>query len=249
MRRLIPEPVVEVSVPDLVSELRPWDEAHAERPYVTVNFALTLDGATAIDGTSGKIGSDRDTEMLVWLRTRADAIMIGAGTLRAEGYGRIIKDPAKRELRADLGLSPDPLMVIVSGSFNVDWGADLFTDPGGPVVIFTGAEGEVPQGVERVEVVRHENGVDLPAALGHLRSEHGVRALHCEGGGRLHASLHEVGAIDELFITHAPKLVGGEAPGLLEGLPAGTQDLELAWLVHEPDTGELFARYRVPRGG
>ena len=248
MRRLVPEPATDVSVPDLVGELRPWERAHADRPYVTVNFALTLDGQITIDGTSGQIGSDRDTEMLVALRTRADAVMIGAGTLRAEGYGRIIKDPAKRAAREELGLAADPIVVLVSGTLDVPWDADLFTDPGGPVVIFTAAEDEPPQGVDGVELVRHDGGVDLIAALRHLRSEHGVRALHCEGGAELHASLHEVGAVDELFVTHAPKLVGGPGPSLADGLPERSRQLGIEWLVHEPETDELFARYRVRSG-
>jgi riboflavin biosynthesis pyrimidine reductase len=84
--------------------------------------------------------------------------------------------------------------------------------------------------------------VDLTALLRSLREE-GVRALLCEGGPRLHGTLQASGLVDELFLTIAPKLTGGEAPRILEGraLPE-TAGLELAWLL--ADQGELFARYR-----
>ena len=89
--------------------------------------------------------------------------------------------------------------------------------------------------------------VDLSAALERLRTEHGVRSLLCEGGPNLHAQLLQAGLVDELFVTHAPKLAGGEGPGLVAGLPEAERPLELVWLVAEPETDELFARYRVPR--
>jgi len=245
MRRILPEPAADITVAELVDELRPWENPPPDRPLVAVNFALTLDGRSAIDGVSRKIGSDRDTEMLVALRTRADAVMIGAGTMRAERYGRVIRDPAKREGREMLGLGPDPLMVIVSGRLDLPWDAPLFEEGFGNIVVFTAAADEPPPTRTPVEVVRHRDGVDLMAALRHLRAEHEVRALLCEGGPRLHASLHEIGAVDEIFITHAPKLAGNGGPGLIDGLGQLVRAVEIAWLVAEPETGELFARYRV----
>ena len=95
------------------------------------NFALTLDGHATISGRSGAIGSDADTAMLVGLRTRVDAVMIGAGTMRAERYGRVVGDPAKRQLRESEGLAPDPLVVIVSGRLDLPWDAPLFTEADG----------------------------------------------------------------------------------------------------------------------
>ena len=96
-----------------------------------MNFAATVDGRATIGGVSGPIGSDTDTAMLVGLRTRFDAVMIGAGTMRAERYGRLVADPEKRERREQLGLPPEPLMVIVSGRLDLPWDAPLFTDGGG----------------------------------------------------------------------------------------------------------------------
>jgi len=85
LRRLIPDPG-ETTVERQLDSYRPWEDPHETRPFVAVNFAVTLDGRATIGGTSGAIGSDTDTAMLVGLRTRFDAVMIGAGTKRAEGY-------------------------------------------------------------------------------------------------------------------------------------------------------------------
>jgi riboflavin-specific deaminase-like protein len=207
-----------------------------------MNFAETVDGRAAIEGRSGQIGSDTDTAMLVGLRTRFDAVMIGAGTMRAERYGRVVKDQAKRERRERLGLPHDPLFVIVSGRLDLPWDAPLFCD-GGRVLIFTAADEEPPEVATSLRVVRHEGHVDLGAALRYLRRERGIRALLCEGGPRLHSELWAAGLVDELFLTVAPKLTGA-GPSILEGELAAPTPLELAWLLEQD--GELFGRYKRP---
>ncbi len=91
--------------------------------------------------------------------------------------------------------------------------------------------------------------MDLGALLTHLRAERGVRALLCEGGPRIHGQLIEAGLVDELFVTHAAKLAGGVGPGLVSELPEQERPLELAWLLAEESTGELFGRYLTGAGG
>jgi len=244
MRRLIPEPGP-TSIPEQVIQLDLIASAPEDRPYVVTNFAVTVDGRATLHGRSGPIGSKSDTEMLVCLRTRVDAVMIGAGTMRAERYGRPIADPGKRGRRERRGFSQDPLLVIVSGRLDIPWDAPVFEDRGARVLIFTTSDTEPPDTVAEVRVVRHDGSVDLGEALRYLRSQRGVRALLCEGGPRLHAQLIDAGLVDELFITHAPKLAGGDGPGLAVGLPELERPLEVLWLLDED--GELFARYRVPR--
>jgi len=245
MRRLLPEPAADVSVAELVAQLEPSANPPAERPRVLMNFVLTLDGRSTIEGVSGPIGSDRDTEMLVGLRTRVDAVMIGAGTMRAERYGRVIADPGKRERREREGLPHDPLMVIVSGRLDLPWDAPLFTEGFGRVLIFTDSDLEPPQTATSVRVIRHEGSVDMKSALAHLRHERGVRSVLCEGGATLHGNLQRYGLVDEIFVTQAPKLAGGSGPWLVAGLPEDERPVHLEWLVSEPETGELFARYRM----
>ena len=188
MRRLRPDPGP-TTVEEQLDSYRPWEEARDDRPFMAMNFAATVDGRATIGGVSGPIGSETDTSMLVGLRTRFDAVMIGAGTMRAEHYG-------------DIGRR---LVVVESG-------------PGGRV--------------------------DLVDLLRTLREE-GVRALLCEGGPTLHAALQAAGLVDELFLTTAPKLTGGDAPRIVEGLDMPlAEELDLAWLLEQD--GELFARYTTP---
>jgi riboflavin-specific deaminase-like protein len=240
VRRLLPDPGP-TTVEEQLESYRPWEEPHEDRPLVAMNFVATVDGRATIHGVSGPIGSDADTTMLARLRTRFDAVMIGAGTMRAERYGRLVTKQETRERRERIGLPHDPLMVIVSGRLDLPWDAPLFSE-GGQVLIFTAAETEPPETVTSVHVERHRDFVDIGAALRHLRSERGVRALLCEGGPGLHGELEAAGLVDELFLTTAPKLSGGDAPRIIEGELGAVAELDLAWLLEED--GELFARYR-----
>ncbi len=224
MRRLLPNPGP-TTVAEHLEGYRPWEEAREERPLVAMNFVTTLDGRATIEGRSGPIGSDADTEMLMGLRTRFEAVMIGAGTMRAERYGQLAES----------------LLVLVSGRLDLPWDAPLFS-AGGEVLIFTSSEAEPPETATSVELVRHPGAVNLAEAMRYLRRERGIRALLCEGGPHLHEQMQADGLVDDLFLTIAPKLSGGEAPRILEGPLPGVIDLELAWLLE--NEGELFARYR-----
>jgi riboflavin-specific deaminase-like protein len=241
MQRLLPDPGP-TTVERQLDSYRPWEEPREDRPFVAANFAATVDGRATIGGVSGPIGSAADTGMLAGLRTRFDAVMIGAGTMRAERYGRLISNQEQREHRERIGLPHDPLMVIVSGRLDLPWDAPLFSAGAGRVLVFTASEAEPPQTATSLRVVRHEGSVDIVEALRHLRQERGIRALLCEGGPGLHGELEGGGLVDDLFLTIAPKLAGGMAPRILEGELPAVAELELAWLL-ERDS-ELFARYR-----
>jgi riboflavin-specific deaminase-like protein len=244
LRVLLPGPG-QTTVAEQLRGYRPFEGPHEDRPYVAVNFAATVDGRAAIFGRSGAIGSHTDTEILQRLRTRFDAVMIGAGTMRAERYGRIVSDPDLRAERERDGLAHDPLAVIVSGRLDLPWDAPLFTDGGGEVLVFTASEADPPETATPLELVRHQHHVDPTEALRQLRHERGVRALLCEGGPGLHGELQAAGLVDDLFLTTAPKLAGGDAPRILEGALLEVAPLELVWLLEAE--GELFARYRHPR--
>jgi riboflavin-specific deaminase-like protein len=241
IRRLLPDEA-ETTVGEQLAELDFKELAHPDRPYLILNFATTLDGRAAIEGRSGPIGSETDTEMLQRLRTRVDAVMIGAGTMRAERYGRMVSDPQFRAYRERTGLAHDPLAIIVSNRLDLPWDASLFTDGGGRCVIFTASEETPPETATPVTCIRHPDGVDLDRCLEWCLEERGVRSVLCEGGPTLHGRLREGGLADELFLTIAPKIAGGEGPRVLEGALPAVDEVELAWLLESE--GELFARYR-----
>ena len=240
MRRLLPDPGP-TTVSEQLEGYRPWEEQRRERPLVAMNFVATLDGRATIEGRSGPIGSDADTEVLAGLRMRFDAVMIGAGTMRVERYGRLAAKRETRERRERDGLPPEPLMVLVSGRLDLPWDAPLFTE-GGNVLVFTSSEAEPPATESSLEIVRHPGAVNLVEAMRYLRHKRGVRALLSEGGPHLHEQMQADGLVDDLFLTIAPKLSGGEASRILEGPLPDVVNLDLVWLL-EADS-ELFARYR-----
>lgn len=241
MRQLLPEPAADISVAEALEAFRPTEMAGAERPYVFTNFAVTVDGHATIDGRSGSIGSDTDTAMLMGLRGRADAVLVGAGTLRSERYGRLLPDPQVRARRERDGLPHDPLAVLVTSSMDLPWDAGLFTCGSGRVLVFTESEEQPPQTATPVRVVSSPGGVLLADVLAHLRAERGIRGLLCEGGPALTGALLDAGLVDEMFVTFGSLVSGGEGPRMVEGFAGEPLRLDLRWLLQEGS--ELFARY------
>jgi riboflavin-specific deaminase-like protein len=229
--------------PGRVAEVRPRERAHADRPFVYLNMVSTADGRAAIEGRSHDLGSEADTLLLTELRALADAVMIGTGTLRAEGYARLVSDPDRIARRAAHGLAATPVAVLLSRSLDLPWDAGLFAAAGQPVLAYTGSDAEAPEVAAALEVVRLEDPSPA-AALADLRAR-GVRALLCEGGPTLNRALLAAGVVDELFLTLAPMLAGtADAPRIVEGddLPEPLT-MQLAWVLRHGD--ELFLRYRL----
>ncbi|MBK8294239.1 MAG: dihydrofolate reductase family protein [Solirubrobacterales bacterium] len=245
MRRLLPDPGP-TSIDDELAGYKPFEEPQEDRPFVAVNMVTTLDGRASLNGRTVELGKKHDIELLLKLRTRFDAVMIGAGTMRAERYGRIISDPEGRAHRETAGLAPDPLAVIISGRLDLPFDAKLFTDGGGRVLIFTNDENPAPETNTPVELVRVEGPIRITEVLRHLRQERDVRALLCEGGPHVLGQLTAAGALDELFLTISATLTGErDAPRILEGPLAEPEHLDLVNLAEAE--GELFARYRRRR--
>lgn len=229
---------------ELVDELRPWDRAHAERPYVTANMIATADGRAAEDGSTRTLGGEADIELLVELRAAADAVLIGPGTIRAEGYDRLVKREERRERRRARGLEAEPLAVVISRSFDLPWDAGLFQAPEQPILVYT-AEGapDPPPTPAPVEVARLADPTPQHA-LADLRRR-GVRALHTEGGPMLLRGLLADGVVDELFLTIAAVITGDEdEPQIVRGgrLPE-RRTLRLETVLRFGD--EIFLRYAV----
>lgn len=236
-------PGPERPIRELLADVRPRERAPVDRPFVYVAMISTVDGRAAADGSSAALGDDADLEMLLELRTLADAVLIGTGTLRAEGYDRLVRSPERRERRRAAGLADDPLAVLFTRRFEVPWDAGLFQAADQPVLLCTGTAGEPPAVPAPVEVV-HMQEPTLAGLFAELR-ERGVRSLLCEAGPTLHGALHRERLVDELFLTVAPVLTGdpGE-PQIVAGgrLPVAV-DLRLEAVLRHGS--ELFLRYAV----
>ncbi|MEA2428522.1 MAG: hypothetical protein QOF37_2150 [Thermoleophilaceae bacterium] len=249
LRRLHPEPG-DTNPEDASSGLRLADLAWPARPYLVLNMVETLDGRVAVDGRSGPIGNRADRELFHGLRTQVDAVMAGAGTVRTERYGPMIKNDELRERRVREGLSPDPIAIVVSGRLNLPPDVPLLQDPGSHVVVLTGSDGEPPDVPARVDVLRGPHagpaGVLLAPLLQRLREDYGVRSILCEGGPVLNAGLLREDLVDEVFLALAPKLAGGEPLTVVSGEPL-RPFRELGLLSVLESEGHLFMRYRMQR--
>jgi riboflavin-specific deaminase-like protein len=248
VRRLLPDPAT-VDLADLVAGLAFGQAAPADRPHVAVNFVESVDGRAAFEGRSGALGDEVDRELFHGLRGRVDAILVGTGTLRAERYGRLVRDPDRRAAREAAGLRPEPLAVVVSRSLDLPPDIPLFQDPDSTIVVYTSSDAAPPDCPAEVELVRLDPAeTTMTTALRRLHDDHGVRSVLCEGGPTVFGALVHERVVDELFLTLAPKLAAGMEPlTILQGprLPE-PEELELRWVLEAG--GSLFLRYGVPLG-
>ncbi|MEA2314130.1 MAG: hypothetical protein QOI03_822 [Solirubrobacteraceae bacterium] len=221
------------------------------RPRVLLNMVSTVDGRATLDGRSAPLSSIADRHLFRALRMSADCVMVGAGTVRTERYGRLIREPSARRARRERGLSEEPLACIVSGRLSLDAEVPLLADPDANVVIATSSAASVAGARAHVDYVRPStDGVlDLGASLAELRARFAVELLLCEGGPHLASQLFAAGLVDELFITISPTLAGGEASGgealrILAG-PELQPPLPLELLGVLESASDLFLRYRI----
>lgn len=230
--------------------LRTESEPAEDRPYLALNMVATADGRITIDGRSGPIGNEPDRELFHELRAQVDAVMVGAGTVRTERYGRMVRDPDRRARREEAGLDPDPLAVVVSARLALEADIPLLQDPDSRVVLVTASDGEIEGAAASLEYIRTPAGeqpgtVPLRPALRDLR-ERGVRTILCEGGPVLNATLLEEELVDELWLVVASKLAGGAGPGVVAGAQLDPT-VEMTLVAAHEAGGDLFLRYRVAR--
>lgn len=245
------DPVLEALAPsgaaltarELVDGLGLRDDPPRDRPRVVAMMIASADGRAAVDGRSVGLGCPADRELLRELRAAADAILVGAATLVAERYANLLDDH-QRTRRAAAGLEPHPVLATVSRRLEVDPSVPVFAEAGTPVAVFTEAAGEV-EGTA-TDVVRMEEGeLTVRRVLEHLHAERGVRLVTCEGGPGLLAQLVAESCADDLLLTVAPLLVGGDAPATLGRSPLGeVPRLMLRGVRRAGD--HLFLHYAAP---
>jgi riboflavin biosynthesis pyrimidine reductase len=249
LHQLIPHDAP-VELPKILAELQLEAQAGPHRPYTIVNFIASADGRASFRGRSAPLGDPVDREMFHGLREQAEAVMAGTHTIRIERYGRLTRDPERRERRLAAGRQAEPLACMVTRSGDVPIESPMFSDPEARIVVF-GPQGlELPDVEAQLEVVRLDPGeLTLTTAMRRLRSEFGVHSLLCEGGPTLFNGLLHERLVDEVFLTLAPKLTGGGTePAITSGpeLP-DLQGLSLAWALESDES--LYLRYRLNSAG
>ncbi len=235
-----------IHVRELLAELSLPVRTQADRPYTIANFVASADGHAAFRGRSRWLSDDADRELFHGLREHVDGILVGTGTLRTERYGRMVRDPERRQRRAASGLAPEPLTCIFSRSGDIPTGIPLFADPASRVVVFTPAGLDTSELAAHVEVIRLDPGeLTLTTMMRRLRSAYDVRSLLCEGGPTLFGALLQEDLIDELFLSLSPKLTGGgNAPAISSGAElAELRTLSLVWTLELH--GALYLRYTL----
>jgi len=243
MRRLVTTD--ELTDEDLLGAYETHDRTpHPDRPWVLMNMVASLDGATAVEGTSGALGGAGDRRVFGVVRTVPDVIVVAAGTVRAEDYGPPRLGPAAMARRTARGQSPVPQLAVITRSAAIDPGSRLFGDGHRPIVITTeDAPTDAVSALATVADIERAGvgDVDLGAAMAMLaRRGHLVALL--EGGPSLNGQFVADGLVDELCLSVAPVLVAGASKRVAEG-PAAAEGLGLA-LVHVLEHDDaLFLRY------
>ncbi|GGH36685.1 hypothetical protein GCM10010921_06010 [Microbacterium album] len=225
---------------ELYAPIRPADG----EPWVRANVVSSLDGsATGDDGLSGSLSSASDRLVFRALRCLTDAVLVGAGTVRAEGYVGPLVDDEQREWRRAHGRAEHPALVIVSRRLDLD-PATLEASPVRALVVTTdsapadvarrlrGAADVVASGVDRVD----------PAQLRSRLAERGHRDVLCEGGPVLLGDMIAARAVDELCLTLTPRLAAGAGPRVAHGAAGPLQTMPLAHALRSA-TGDLHLRY------
>ena len=222
--------------------------ASATRPYLTVNMVASVDGATAVDGITEPLSSPGDKAIFFLLRALTDVVLVGAQTVRAEGYGSVKADEATRTARLDRGQRPAAAIAIVTASLQLDWSSPLFSEATVEPFIITTRSADparLAAAHARAKVILAGDGsVDLAEAMTSLRAEHGVASVLCEGGPTLNHQLATQRLIDELCLTVAPTLLGGGSKPIFghDVLPTSAP-LDLASAL--TDGSALYLRYRL----
>jgi 5-amino-6-(5-phosphoribosylamino)uracil reductase len=218
------------------------------RSWLRANMVSTLDGAAQHDGRSQPISSAADMRIFGTLRALADVVLVGAETVRQEGYRPARARAEFAEARKAAGQAPAPAIAIVTAGLDLDFSLPLFTSPLVPTVVLTGAAAPADRVAAaeragaRVIVAGDGAGVDPARAVAALADLGHTRQL-TEGGPRLLGQLVAAGVLDELCLTLSPMLTAGDAQRIAGG-PSVTvpRRFELAFLLEED--GYLFGRYR-----
>ncbi|MEU8759925.1 pyrimidine reductase family protein [Streptomyces sp. NPDC048659] len=220
----------------------------ASGPWLRANMVSSLDGAGQHDGRSQPLSSEADMRIFGTLRGLADVIVVGAETVRQEGYRPARAREAFAARRAAAGQGPAPVIAVVTASLDLDFSLPLFASPLVPTLVLTGAQAPADRvaaaraaGVE-VLVAGEGRGVEPERAVA-LLAERGLRRQLTEGGPRLLGQFVAAGVLDELCLSLSPTMTAGGAQRIAGGPSVEVPRRFAVVSVLERD-GFLFTRYR-----
>lgn len=212
--------------------------------HLRVNFISSADGSVTLDGRSGGLGGPADRELMRVLRSLSDVVLVGAGTVRAEGYGGLNLPTAHTRRRAELGFSSAPRIAVVSGSLDLTPDMSVFTKAEvRPLVITHDASPHANrEALSKVAdvLVCGSTTVDFTEALSQLR-ELGLSRVLCEGGPTLFGSLIGADLVDEVCLTISPTFVAGGGSRIAHSMEAYPRRFRVASLFQDDDF--VFLRY------
>jgi riboflavin biosynthesis pyrimidine reductase len=212
------------------------------RPYVVLNMVESVDGRVAVEGRVGALTSADDQELLYALREQADAVVVGAATVRAEGYGRLLPEEHRRR-RVERGRDPEPLLCVLSRERGLPPGAPAAAGAH-RVVVATGASAatldQLP-GVESLRYARADGSTPLAELMSDLHERLGVQICVCEGGPEVARELIDAGLCDEIFLSISPRVVGAAGRVGVFGPVVRERELELRSLLRSGN--HVFLRY------
>jgi len=217
-------------------------------PRVRANFIASLDGAATHEGRTGGLNNADDKQVFDLLRMLCDVLLVGAGTLRAEGYADLRLEPAAVAWRTRQGLAAQPTLAIVSGRLDLSPDmAALAQAPARPVILTHGRSPlEKRQRLSQAAdvVVCGTQALDARATLANL-AQRGLRQVLCEGGPHLLGTLIEADCLDELCLTLSPVLENGSAGRITADAPLTPRGMRLGHVLAAGDM--LMLRYERAR--
>jgi 5-amino-6-(5-phosphoribosylamino)uracil reductase len=219
-----------------------------DRPYVLSNMVASMDGAIAVDGLSGGLGGPADVKVFMALRSVADVILVGAGTVRDERYKPPTPGKTARRLRQERGQSARPIIAVVTRSGRLAPDLPLFSDPTYRPLIIAGSDPDLAalDKLATVATIVHteSESVEPEAALA-LLHHLGHRIVLLEGGPRLNGAFVEADCIDEWNLTVSPNLVGGTSGRASYGDSGVLHSFEVQHVLTED--GLIFLQWRRSR--
>ena len=220
MRQLLPTASDSVNLRQVYGA--PRSRQSTGRPSIGLCMVMSIDGSTVVEGKSTLLSNPADRDVIIALRSAADTIVVGAGTVRQEMY----ESPSKKGLRVG----------VVSRTGIMNLNTNLFRSGSGFLIM--PEDTKAPETEFKLDIIRAGKGsVDLPAAMNQLPGSF----IQLEGGALLNASMFAANLVDEINLTISPMVTGADSPRLANGAPPLHSDYEVAHVLE--DDGFMFIRY------